>query len=390
MRRNYLYANRNSLNQSGLAMLCLLIFFAATGVFLSLFFYQDLKNALRKFKEFQQPLTPVFIQPEISVPKRETVTNNLDSSEKDAEKIFIAYDLGDDKLASRLITDFLANYPDNPLQNRVRIIGANLMYKRGDSAGALAYIKKVLSESKLENEDFTDAVLLLGSISREQKQYDSFIQSYLEQAYFRASEPAKSMLAFYLGYMMIQNKDFKNAASYFNNVIGENGVLGRADLYAAQEMRPETINAFANFLDLYPASQNFSYVKDAFIKESKLQASSLAARGYLDSAVNFYQNIAARFPGTQDADFARLQSADIYIQKKDLKKAVTLLEQILDNDDKFYDPDALFRLGKIHFEQDNPEQALNSFRTLTEQFPSSPMIREAQEWQRLILESLAN
>lgn len=390
MRRNYLYANRNSLNQSGLAMLCLLIFFAATGVFLSLFFYQDLKNALRKFKEFQQPLTPVFIQPEISVPKRETITNNLDSSEKDAEKIFIAYDLGDDKLASRLITDFLANYPDNPLQNRVRIIGANLMYKRGDSAGALAYIKKVLSESKLENEDFTDAVLLLGSISREQKQYDSFIQSYLEQAYFRASEPAKSMLAFYLGYMMIQNKDFKNAASYFNNVIGENGVLGRADLYAAQEMRPETINAFANFLDLYPASQNFSYVKDAFIKESKLQASSLAARGYLDSAVNFYQNIAARFPGTQDADFARLQSADIYIQKKDLKKAVTLLEQILDNDDKFYDPDALFRLGKIHFEQDNPEQALNSFRTLTEQFPSSPMIREAQEWQRLILESLAN
>lgn len=390
MRRNYLYANRNSLNQSGLAMLCLLIFFAATGVFLSLFFYQDLKNALRKFKEFQQPLTPVFIQPEISVPKLETITNNLDPSEKEAEKIFIAYDLGDDKLASRLITDFLANYPDNPLQNRVRIIGANLMYKRGDSAGALAYIKKVLSESKLENEDFTDAVLLLGSISREQKQYDSFIQSYLEQAYFRASEPAKSMLAFYLGYMMIQNKDFKNAASYFNNVIGENGVLGRADLYAAQEMRPETINAFANFLDLYPASQNFSYVKDAFIKESKLQASSLAARGYLDSAVNFYQNIAARFPGTQDADFARLQSADIYIQKKDLKKAVALLEQILDNDDKFYDPDALFRLGKIHFEQDNPEQALNSFRTLAEQFPSSPMIREAQEWQRLILESLAN
>lgn len=390
MRRNYLYANRNSLNQSGLAMLCLLIFFAATGVFLSLFFYQDLKNALRKFKEFQQPLTPVFIQPEISVPKLETITNNLDPSEKEAEKIFIAYDLGDDRLASRLITDFLANYPDNPLQNRVRIIGANLMYKRGDSAGALAYIKKVLSESKLENEDFTDAVLLLGSISREQKQYDSFIQSYLEQAYFRASEPAKSMLAFYLGYMMIHNKDFKNAASYFNNVIGENGVLGRADLYAAQEMRPETINAFANFLDLYPASQNFSYVKDAFIKESKLQASSLAARGYLDSAVNFYQNIAARFPGTQDADFARLQSADIYIQKKDLKKAVALLEQILDNDDKFYDPDALFRLGKIHFEQDNPEQALNSFRTLAEQFPSGPMIREAQEWQRLILESLAN
>lgn len=390
MRRNYSYASRNSFNQSGLAMLCLLIFFTATGIFLSLFFYQDLKNALRKFKEFQQPLTPVLIQPEISVPKLETITNNSDPSEKEAEKIFIAYDLGDDKLASRLITDFLANYPDNPLQNRVRIIGANLMYKRGDSSGALAYIKKVLSENELENKDFTDAVLLLGSIAREQKQYDSFIQSYLEQAYFRASEPAKSMLAFYLGYMMIHNKDFKNAASYFNNVIGENGVLGRADLYAAQEMRPETINAFANFLDLYPASQNFSYVKKAFIKESKLQASSLAARGYLDSAVNFYQNIAARFPGTQDADFARLQIADIYIQKKDLKKAVTILEQILDNDDKFYDPDALFRLGKIHFEQDNPEQALNSFRTLTEQFSSSPMIREAQEWQRLILESLAN
>lgn len=329
MRRNYSHASYNSLNQSGLAMLCLLIFFVATGVFLSLFFYQDFKNALRKFKQFQQPLTPVFIQPKISVPTLQPITNNSDASEKEAEKIFIAYDLGDNKLASRLITDFLANYPDNPLQNRVRIIGANIMYKRGDSMGALAYIKKVLSENKLENEDFTDAVLLLGSIARERKQYDSFIQSYLEQAYFRASEPSKSMLAFYLGYIMIHNKDFKNAASYFNNVIGENGVLGRADLYAAQEMRPETINAFANFLDLYPASQNFSYVKEAFIKESKLQASSLAARGYLDSAVNFYQNIVSRFPATQDADFSRLQIAEIYIQKKDLKKAAAILLSLI-------------------------------------------------------------
>lgn len=344
-------------------------------------------------KAKQKPLAPVFVEPSIAPPKEFAGENSAfplkAGADKEAQKVFIAYELGDDKLASKLITDFLTEYPNNPLRHRVRLIGANIMNKNGDAVGALAYIKKILTDSDISNEDFTDTVLLLGSIAREKKQYDSYIQTYLEQAYFRAAEPTKSKLAFYLGYLFLNKKDFTASSKYFNNVIGEDGVLGRADLYAAQEKLPETINTYIEFLDQFPVSSNYEYVKNRFFKESLFQAASLSARGYTDAALSVLQKIVDRFPEEKESDEALLEMSGLYERKLDPEKMKSSLEKIISSaGNTFYDPEALFRLGKLAFSQDKYPEALGYFRVLTEKYPTSPLIKETMDWQRLILDAM--
>ncbi len=340
----------------------------------------------------QVPLAQVPVAPQQleSSPVVPPMVGEYDVSVRDAQKIFVAYELGDFSLASRLIVDFLADHPESIYRHKVRLIGANLMNERGDYDGALNYIQKILGETQLSNEDYSESVMLLGSIARERKQFDSYIQSFLEQAYFRAEEPTKSKLSFYLGYLLLNKGDYHSSLTYFNNVIGEDGVLGKSDLYAAQSMRPERINELENFIKAYPSSKNYDYVTNSFIKDIYLQGEELTVRGYLDSAERFYRKILRYFPDSSDGDEARLKIAELYYQKQKLDNAITILQDVLKNDNTLKDPDALFALGKISFEMDRHNESLGYFRVLTEKYPNYKHISKVREWQNLLFESLRN
>lgn len=414
MRREQYYTKPNVAVYRMITTFCLFLLFISTSLFLYFFFYQTMTKSLNEFNKKNQEPTAVYESPSVTIPiikEQSEVINKIpnivsnsmrednspikndysqDESVKAAERIFMAYELGDTILTSRLIVDFLSDYSYSPYRHKVRLIGAHIMNNRGDYERALDYIKKILGEKDLNNEDYSESILLLGSIARDRKQYDSYIQSFLEQAYFRAEEPTKSKLAFYLGYLLLNKGDFQSSFSYFNNVIGEDGLLGKADLYATQVMRPETINELENFIKSYPASDNYEYVTNLFIKENNLQAETLATRGYLDSATRFYKKIIKYFPNTTEGDQAHIDLADLYYQKQNYKDAMKELYMVLDNSNTFKDPDALFVLGKISFEMDNQEDALGYFRTLVEKYPHSSYIAKAQEWQQLIFESLRN
>lgn len=403
MRKIQSYQKPNLLFYQAISTFSLLFLLLSLTLFLYFFFYRSLHDTYQSFKQEQQGLVPIYDTPEISIPdlspkveESSTIVENIPVSNvlaedlKIAEKIFVAYELGDYMLASRLIVDFLSEYPESPYQYKVRLIGAKLMNERGDYEGALGYIQKILGEMQLDNQEYSETVLLLGSISRERKQYDSYIQSFLEQAYFRAEEPTKSKLSFYLGYLLLHKGDHFSSLKYFNNVIGEDGVLGKADLYKAQMMRPERINELENFIKSYPSSKNFDYVQKSFIEDNLAQGEELVLRGYLDSAERFFQKIITYFPDTAEGDKAQIKIAEVYYQKQNYDQAKRFLHEVLKNENNFYDPDALFELGKISFELDEQELALGYFRNLIEKYPRSPYIAKAQEWQDLIFESLRN
>lgn len=403
-----------------LTYFCMTSFLLSTVLFLYLFFYQTISSSYNTFKDDHMS-RPVYESPQITLPTIDETapqTNEqpieqvdapviqqdepfssldvpeevpvYDESAKEAERIFVAYELGDFGLVSRLIVDFLSEYPESSYRHKVRLIGANLMNKRGDYEGALSYIQKILGETDLSNIDYSEAVLLLGEIARERKQYDSYIQSFLEQAYFRAEEPTKSKISFYLGYLLLHKGDFQSSLRYFNNVIGEDGVLGKSDLYAAQLMRPERINELENFIRAYPASKNFDYVTNAFVTDVMKQGEEMAVRGYLDSAERFYTKIVKLFPDTVSGDEARIQIAEIYYEKQQIDKAMYILKEVLNNNDQNRDPDALFALGKMAFELNKQEESLGYFRVLTEKYPDYQYIAKVREWQSLIFESLRN
>ncbi len=393
MRREQYYNRVNIPIYRMITSFCMFLLFISTGLFLYFFFYQSMMNSLQDYNDGRKAPAPVYEQAQVTIPKislQETIAPIplVDKSARDAERIFTAYELGDNVLASRFIVDFITDYPQSPFIHKVRLVGAYIMNERGDYQTALSYIQKILGNSDITSEDYSEAVLLLGSISRERKQHDSYIQSFLEKAFFTASEPTKSKLAFYLGYLFLHKGEFQSSLSYFNQVIGEDGLLGKAALYQAQVMRPESINELENFLNSYPASSNYDYVKTTFIKENNLLAQELTIRGYLDSAERFYKKITQHFPDSAEGDQARIDMAELYYQKQNHEEALVQLHDVLKNNDTFKDPDALFVLGKISFEMDKQEEALGYFRSLIEKYPRSSYIAKAQEWQELIFESL--
>lgn len=405
MKKEQQYSNIHLASYKAISYFCTFSFIVSSLVFLGLFFFQSLKTSYESFRQenTSKIVAPIYEIPNISIPKiennipaveelshQEDFVSSSDKSQKEAEKIFVAYELGDYSLVSRLIVDFLSEYPESMYRHKVRLIGANLMNRRGDFEGALNYIQRILGESNLSNADYSESVLLLGEIARERKQFDSYIQSFLEQAYFRAEEPTKSKLSFYLGYLLLNKGDFHSSLRYFNNVIGEDGVLGKSDLYAAQQMRPERINELENFIRAYPSSKNFDYVTNAFVTDIMKQGDDLIVRGYLDSAERFYKKILNYFSDSLNGDKARLKISDIYFQRQDIKQSMYILQEILENNDTTYDADALFSLGKMAFELNRHEEALGYLRVLTEKYPNYQYISKVRDWQNLLFESLRN
>lgn len=437
MKKEQYYDKTNLVFYKFLNKFCLSVLFISALLFLYLFFYQSMINSYKDFKQSTAEPAPIYETPQIQIPiipqntqefvKEEIIPQSVptmlpqntevsikienpalpyvapivdpvvttpvipiatDNSSKEAERIFIAYELGDYVLASRLIVDFISEYPTSIYRHKVRLIGAKLMNERGDFEGALSYIQRILGETQLSNEDYSESVLLLGSIARERKQYDSYIESFLEQAYFRAEEPTKSKISFYLGYLLLHKNEYLSSLKYFNNVIGEDGLLGKADLYAAQSMLPERINELENFIKAYPSSRNFEYVKTSFIKDILTQGRDLVNRGYLDSAERFYTKILTHFNNTVYGDQAQLEIADLYYKRQKFDQSMVILRKVLANEDTTKDGDALFALGKIAFELNKLEESLSYFRRLTEEHPKSVHISKAQEWQNLIIESL--
>ena len=441
MKKEQYYDKTNLVFYKFLNKFCLTVLFISALLFLYLFFYQSMVNSYKDFKQSTAAPAPIYDAPQIQIPTipqektsqemmsqeitpqkdisqsvpqeafsqedlpavlpQNTVapiventpisiptTSAIDNSSKEAERIFIAYELGDYVLSSRLIVDFISEYPTSIYRHKVRLIGAKLMNERGDFEGALSYIQRILGETQLSNEDYSESVLLLGSIARERKQYDSYIETFLEQAYFRAEEPTKSKISFYLGYLLLHKNEYLSSLKYFNNVIGEDGSLGKADLYAAQSMLPERINELENFIKAYPSSKNFEYVKSSFIKDVLSHGRDLVIRGYLDSAERNYTKILTHFNNTEHGDQAQLEIADLYYKRQKFDQSMVVLRKVLANEDTKKDSDALFALGKIAFEMDKLEESLTYFRRLTEEHPKSAHISKSIEWQNLIIESL--
>ena len=439
MKKEQYYDKTNLVFYKFLNKFCLTVLFISALLFLYLFFYQSMVNSYKDLKQSTAAPAPIYDAPQIQIPTipqektaqemisqektsqsvpqenapqeiilqntqeivlqsapQENILQNtaipttsaIDNSSKEAERIFIAYELGDYVLSSRLIVDFISEYPTSIYRHKVRLIGAKLMNERGDFEGALSYIQRILGETQLSNEDYSESVLLLGSIARERKQYDSYIETFLEQAYFRAEEPTKSKISFYLGYLLLHKNEYLSSLKYFNNVIGEDGSLGKADLYAAQSMLPERINELENFIKAYPSSKNFEYVKSSFIKDVLSHGRDLVIRGYLDSAERNYTKILTHFNNTEHGDQAQLEIADLYYKRQKFDQSMVVLRKVLANEDTKKDSDALFALGKIAFEMDKLEESLTYFRRLTEEHPKSAHISKSIEWQNLIIESL--
>lgn len=309
-------------------------------------------------------------------------TKNYSSQteETTCRKIEVAYDISDYAKALNLIADFLVDYPDSTCRSRVMTVAANILYAKGDYDGAKNYVAKVVSIPNVDVRDFVDSVIVLGKIQKQSRTYDPVAQNYLEDAYLKASPDKQPEIAEYLGYAYLYKKDYNTAVKYFSISIGEQSLIGRAEVYLAGGKPPEAIAEFENIFSLYPTCDSISNIQDRYVRVVSDYAKNLKIAGEYDRAVEYYLKIVNRFPAVPQADEALLAVAHIYYEHKRYEPALSFLDLALGNAVTNKDDEALYLRGLVEYDMNKKVEAIADFKKLTERYPQSEFVDEAKEW----------
>ncbi len=343
-------------------IIVLILIFAAVSVFAVLFFTDRLG------RDWTVRVSAMTSQPEDTVYK----------------KIEVAYDISDYEKALNLIGDFLVDYPNSEHRGRVMVIAAKILYSRGDYEGAKNYVAKVVTIPNVPVSDFVDAVIVLGKIQKDQKINDPVILNYLEDAYLKATPDKQPEVAVYLGYAYLYKKDYNTAIRYFSISIGEQSLLGRAEVYLAGGKTAEAIQEFENIFSLYPTCQAFNEIKQRYLGIVFDFANNLRKTGQYDRAVEYYLKIVNRFPEETAADKSLLEVAGVYYEHKRLEPALSFLNLALDNNVTVIDDEALYTRGLVYYDLGKRVEAIADFKKLVERYPQSEFVAEAKEWIEVI------
>lgn len=306
------------------------------------------------------------------------------SEETIYKKIEVAYDISDYDKALNLIGDFLVDYPESQYRSGVMVTAARILYSKGDYNGAKNYVAKVVVIPNVPVNDFVDAVVVLGKILKNGKVYDPVSLNYLEDAYLKAGPDKQPEVAVYLGYAYLYKKDYNTAIRYFSISVGEQSLLGRAEVYLAGGKTAEAIQEFENVFSLYPTCDAYEEIKARYVEVVYGFARNLRKTGQYDRAVEFYLKIVNRFPEDDTADRSLLEVAHVYYEHKRFEPALSFLDLALDNRPVVSDAEALYTRGLVYYDLNKKVQAIADFKKVIERFPQSEFVAESKEWIEVI------
>lgn len=309
----------------------------------------------------------------------------LTGSEKLYRKIEIAYEMADYDSAVSSIAEYLSDYPSGADLAGVNAIAADILFERGDSDNARIYITRVVSDDDATDADLALAVVVLGKMMKQSGTFNSVTLNYLEDAYLRAPADYRSDLALYLAYAYLYKCDYSTAIGYFEAAMGDESLIGMAEVYLAQSKYAEAIAEYENFFALYPSSPLFEEAKESYIETCFLYAEKLSTAGAADLSIEYYLKVVNQFRTDVKADEALFEIAEVYYENYSYENAILFYDMVLDNAVTDYDDDSIFEKGLVYYESGELSSALSQFRTLIEQYSSSPFAGQAEEWKDLII-----
>lgn len=311
------------------------------------------------------------------------------ADEKAWQRVKVAYEMDDRKKTMGYVGDFLVEFPNSKLRNKVLLTAATVFFDRKDYANARKYALNVIDtlnrdDKKSELNDTIDAIILLGKVSKENGFYEPTVVNFLEDVYVKADEKKRSEIAVYLGYANLYQKNHTNALRYFNSVNGEYSIIGRARVYIDQNKYPEAIQEYLNYFTSYPNSERYGNVKTAFVKQTLFYADQLKRAKEYDQAVRFLLNVANYFPRDNSADEALVSIAQIYQVNRNYAGALSYLNKALNNSVTGGDDMALYVKGTVYYDQGKTGESARVFQDLMDKHPKSLYYQRSREWKALI------
>lgn len=311
------------------------------------------------------------------------------ADEKAYQRARVAYEMKDPKKSLGYVEDFLVEYPKSRYRNKVLLTAATVFFENKDYVSAKKYAMNVIDtlnrdDKKGDADDYVDAIILLGKVSKENGFYEPTVVNFLEDVYLGAGDVKKAEIAVYLGYANLYQKNYTNALRYFNSITGEYSMIGRARVYIDMNKYPEAIQEYVNYFQVYPKSERYDNVKIAFVKQSFFYSDQLKKTGFYDKALQYLLNVANYFPRDNSADEALVRMAKIYAAHRDYSNALSFLNKALNNSVTSGDDWALFEKGMVYYDMGKKAESARVYQDLIDKYPRSLYYPKAVEWKKVI------
>lgn len=260
------------------------------------------------------------------------------------------------------------------------------LFADGDYQGALALFNKSLTEK--QDLKFTaranywkgEAQYSLNQFKDAVHAYDAFFASPL------AKETVESKNANYnLAYAYFKQKDYANAAKYFQNYVATKGDASRLnDAYLRLGDSHFVLGKY------WPAMEAYNKIIEGSSAAEVEYASFQKALSYgfvdrVERKIEDLTAFVAKYPKSNLADDAQYELGISYVTANQPQKALQAFDQLIKQyPNSAFESRALLRQGLIHYNANNNAEALAKFKAVAAKHPNAPEAVEAVANARLI------
>lgn len=337
----------------------------------------------------------------------------------------LSFDLGYQDIASTELQTFITTYPASANVGEAKELLVNVMANTNNYKGALDLygslrgksenVKKVypkiaygraveyISEqqvvkadsllSEVINSPYNTAQLPYanfwkGELSYRQNRVDDailYLNNYLKNP-VNAGEVNVANARYDLGHAYMQKENYRQALSYFEQVT-KKVTASSSSIEQDAFLR----SADANFMnrnyrqaqEMYDVVYNNNLPSADYALYQKAIISGAGNRS--SEKINQLQSLEQKFSTSSLIPDANLEIANTYLADEDYRAAITPLTKIVRNKNaSSLHPQAYLKLGIAHFNLDNNQDALASFKTLISSYPNTTESDAAIEYVRNI------
>ncbi|PSQ95799.1 MAG: hypothetical protein BRD55_09225 [Bacteroidetes bacterium SW_9_63_38] len=323
---------------------------------------------------------------------------------------------GDTERALSLYRRVVKQYPDSRLAPEALFEAGLIQYKKEEYGAAAAFFRTITREHS-EAARIGDAYYWLGnaylvdeSVDRaltaynkatefdtasqsllrevrfqkawaqyEEGRYNSAAPEFLALAESASSSKRGSEALFWGADSHYRQQNYARARSLFTKYLKQNPKGSKAAgaryalawTYFKQNQHEAAAREFQAFLDMYAGTDtDIPYKQDARLR---LADSYYALKRYED-AVEVYRRV-----GEQGTGYALFQSGEALNYAGRPEGALRTLNRLVERyPDSRWRPQALYRIGAVHFQEQNYEEAVAAYRRFLETYPDHTLAPEAQ------------
>jgi len=233
-----------------------------------------------------------------------------------------------------------------------------------------------------DNEIYALSIYWMAESMYELRKYGEAVKTFEK---FLAMEEAKktevyNFANYALGYAAFEDEKYVKAANYFERFLRgadkdaktvNDAMLRLADSYFVNKNYGDALSYYNRIISGKQTGEDYALFQRGMIQGLQKQD---------DAKIGTMQSLLQQFPNSNYADDAGFETAYTYFNKGDFEKSKTdLVGLVAKYPRSSYVPKALLTIGLVQYNQDQDDMALESFKKVIRDYPSTPEAKQSLE-----------